>query len=219
MSLEEQIISQYSKRNINSNLYAGGPYVDHVQKEIIETIGAFLNKEFKEFENLSLLEIGAGNGTNAEMFLNLGFKIQNICFNELLTERILAIKSNYPNNTVFEGNAIEIDIDKKFDIIFQSTVFTSILNQVDREKLAEKMLNLLKPNGIILWYDFIYNNPKNKDVRKVDVKELKILFNKSSNIYYKKITLAPPIGRQVKMFYKLFNVPLLRSHILAIIKK
>ncbi len=219
MSLEEQIISQYSKRNINSNLYAGGPYVDHVQKEIIETIGAFLNKEFKEFENLSLLEIGAGNGTNAEMFLNLGFKIQNICFNELLTERILAIKSNYPNNTVFEGNAIEIDIDKKFDIIFQSTVFTSILNQVDRKKLAEKMLNLLKPNGIILWYDFIYNNPKNKDVRKVDVKELKILFNKSSNIYYKKITLAPPIGRQVKMFYKLFNVPLLRSHILAIIKK
>lgn len=219
MSLEEQIINQYRKRNVKSNLYAGGYYVDHVQKEIIENISTIFNKEFNEFENLSLLEIGAGNGTNAEIFLNLGFKIQNISFNELLTERILAIKSNYPKNNVFEGNAIEIDIDKKFDIIFQSTVFTSILNQVDREKLAEKMLSLLKPNGIILWYDFIYNNPKNKDVRKVDVKELKILFAKSSNIYYKKITLAPPIGRQVKMFYKLFNVPFLRSHILAIIKK
>jgi phospholipid N-methyltransferase len=219
MSLDEQIINQYSKRSVNSNLYAGGYYVDHVQKEIKENISKVLNKEFKEFGNLSLLEIGAGNGTNAEIFLNLGFKIENIFFNELLPERIVAIKSNYPNNTIFEGNAIEIDINQKFDIVFQSTVFTSILNKVDREKLTEKMLSLLKPNGIILWYDFIYNNPKNKDVRKVDVKELKLLFAKSSSIYYKKITLAPPIGRKVKKFYKLFNIPFLRSHILAIIKK
>ena len=79
------------------------------------------------------------------------FQIQNIYFNELLPERVLAIKSNYPNTIVFEGNAIEIDFDKKFDVIFQSTVFTSILSQADREKLAEKMLNLLNPNGIILW--------------------------------------------------------------------
>ena len=219
MSLEEQIINQYSKRHVKNNLYSGGYYVDHVQKEIKESIGAFLNEQFKAFENLILLEIGAGNGANAEIFINLGFKIQNICFNELLPERIAAIKSNYPSNTIFEGNAIEININKKFDVIFQSTVFTSILNKVDREKLAEKMLSLLNPNGIILWYDFIYNNPKNKDVRKVDVVELKLLFAKSSNIYCKKITLAPPIGRKVKKFYKLFNVPFLRSHILAIIKK
>jgi len=219
MSLEEQIINQYKKRDVNSKLYAGGHYVDNAQKEIAENISTFLNKEFNEFENLSLLEIGAGNGHNAKIFLNLGFKIQNICFNELLPERILTIKSNYPNSIIFEGNAIEIDINKKFDVVFQSTVFTSILNQVDREKLAEKMLNLLKPNGIILWYDFIYNNPKNEDVRKVNVRELKILFSKAGNVTYKKITLAPPIGRKVKKFYKLFNVPFLRSHILAIIKK
>lgn len=219
MSLEEQIINQYNKRNTDNNLYAGGQYVDNAQKEIVKNISALLKKEFNGFENLSLLEIGAGNGTNAEIFIHLGFKIQNIYFNELLPERILAIKSNYPNNSVFEGNAIGIDIDKKFDIIFQSTVFTSILNQLDREKLAEKMLDLLNPTGIILWYDFIYNNPKNRDVRKVDVKELKILFTKSSKIYFKKVTLAPPIGRKVKRFYKIFNISILRSHILAIIKK
>lgn len=219
MSLEEQIINQYAKRNIDTNLYAGGYYVDYSQKEIINNVSTFLNKEFNDFKKLSLLEIGAGNGTNVEIFLNLGFQIQNIYFNELLPERVLAIKSNYPNTIVFEGNAIEIDFDKKFDVIFQSTVFTSILSQASREKLAEKMLNLLNPNGIILWYDFIYNNPKNKDVRKVDVKELKKLFSKASKIYLKKITLAPPIGRKVKFLYKIFNIPILRSHILAIIKK
>ena len=219
MSLEEQIISQYSKRHGNSNLYAGGYYVDYVQNEIKENIETFLTREFKDFRNLTLLEIGAGNSSNAKIFINIGVNPKNICFNELLPERIEVIKAHFPDNTIFEGNASEINSDKKFDIIFQSTVFTSILNQADREKLAKKMLDLLNPNGIILWYDFIYNNPKNKDVRKVDVKELKLLFAKSSNIYYKKITLAPPIGRKVKKFYKLFNIPILRSHILAIIKK
>lgn len=219
MSLEEQIINQYGKRHVNNNLYAGGHYVDHVLVEINKNINAFLKKEFDNFQDLTLLEIGAGNSSNAKIFINMGVKPKNIYFNELLPERISVIKTHFPNNTVFEGNAIEIDFNKKFDIVFQSTVFTSILNQADREKLAKKMLSLLNPNGIILWYDFIYNNPKNKDVRKVDVKELKLLFENSSNIYYKKITLAPPIGRKVKKFYKLFNVPFLRSHILAIIKK
>lgn len=219
MSLENDIIDQYGKRSTSANLYSGGLYSEHVDKEIYECISDVLKKEFHDFTDLNVLEIGAGNGTNAEIFVNCGFNIQNIYFNELLPERIQAIKSNYPNNIIYEGNAIEIPINRKFDIIFQSTVFTSILNQVDREKLAEKMLNLLNPNGIILWYDFIYNNPKNKDVRKVTVKELKCLFFKSSNIYFQKITLAPPIGRRVGRLYKLFNVPFLRSHILAVIKK
>ncbi|MBC7695236.1 MAG: class I SAM-dependent methyltransferase [Burkholderiales bacterium] len=218
MSLEEQIINQYNKRKSES-LYSGGLYSEHVDKEIYECISGVLKSEFNDYRDLNVLEIGAGNGSNAEIFVNCGFQIQNIYFNELLPERINAIKSNYPNNTIFEGNAIEIPIDRKFDIIFQSTVFTSILNTVDRKLLAEKMLGLLNPGGIVLWYDFIYNNPKNKDVRKVDVKELKSLFSKSSGIYFKKITLAPPIGRKVGRFYKLFNVPFLRSHILAVIKK
>lgn len=219
MNLEEQIINQYSKRNNKDDLYSGGYYVENVKKEINYTIANFIKKEFNELNNLTLLEIGAGNGSNAKMFLDLGFEIKNIYFNELLPERIQAIKTNYPDNIIFEGNAIEIPINKKFDIIFQSTVFTSILNQKDREKLSAKMLELLNPNGIILWYDFIYNNPKNEHVKKVNVNELKLLFSTAKKIYYNKITLAPPIGRKIGPLYKIFNIPVLRSHILAVIKK
>ena len=103
--------------------------------------------------------------------------------------------------------------------MFQSTVFSSILNQSDRVNLANRLWSLLKPGGVILWYDFIYNNPKNKDVRKVTKKELKKLFYEASLFDLKKITLAPPVGRKVKRFYKLFNVSILRSHILVLIKK
>ncbi len=218
MSLEKEIRDNYKRRSASENLYTDGYYVHYVKAEIDETISEYLKKEFKGFGNLKVLEIGAGQGSNAKIFLDNGFKIENLYFNELLPERILAIRTSYPNNTIYEGNAIEIPIDDQFDIVFQSTVFTSILHEDDRKKLASRMLGLLKPGGIILWYDFIYNNPKNQDVRKVSVDDLKSLFKEASEIYYKKITLAPPIGRRVGYFYKLFNVPLLRSHILAVVK-
>lgn len=219
MSLEREIIDNYSKRSAKDSLYNDGYYVKSVRNEIAENISHYLKKEFASVENLKVLEIGAGQGLNAQLFLANGFKMENLYFNELLPERILAIKAMYPNNTVYEGNAIEIPINARFDIVFQSTVFTSILDQSDREKLAEKMLGLLNPGGIILWYDFIYNNPKNADVRKVSTEELKQLFKNARGVSYKKITLAPPIGRRIGCFYKLFNIPLLRSHILAVIKK
>ena len=219
MSLSEEINSQYNKRKNKENLYQGGFYVEHVQEEIKKNINIQLKKCFTNFNDLTLLEIGAGNGTNAYIFESFGFTRSNIYFNELLKERIQAIKVNFPENKVYEGDAITIPIDKTFDVIFQSTVFSSILNQSDRIKLANRMWNLLKPGGIILWYDFIYNNPKNKDVRKITEKELKYLFPNYSFCDVKKITLAPPIGRKIGRFYKLFNFPILRSHILVVLKK
>lgn len=219
MSLSEEINSQYSKRKNKENLYQGGFYVEHVQEEIKKNLNLQLKKCFDNLSNLTLLEIGAGNGTNAYLFESLGFKRSNISFNELLKERIQAIKVNFPENKVYEGDAIEIPIDEKFDVIFQSVVFSSILNQSDRIKLANRMWSLLKPGGTILWYDFIYNNPKNKDVRKITEKELKQLFPNYSYCDVKKITLAPPIGRKTGRFYKLFNFPILRSHILVVLKK
>ena len=219
MSLSDQINLQYNKRKGKERLYQGGYYVDNVRAELKKTIHHQLKKHYSEYNELTLLEIGAGNGANAHIFESLGFKMSNIYFNELIEERIKAIKLNFPDNVVYEGDAIIAPIDKKFDVVFQSTVFSSILNQSDRVNLANRMWSLLKPGGIILWYDFIYNNPKNKDVRKVTEKELKELFPDFSLFDVKKITLAPPIGRKVGRFYKLFNLPILRSHILVVIKK
>ena len=153
------------------------------------------------------------------MFEEMGLKLENISFNELLNERVENIRSNFPNNKLYAGDAIHIHFPEKFDIVFQSTVFTSVLKEEDRKKLADKMWGLLNPNGIILWYDFIYNNPKNPDVRKVTIAETRGLFSRSSRSTIKKITLAPPIGRKVGKFYHLFNVSFLRTHILAVFQK
>jgi hypothetical protein len=49
----------------------------------------------------------------------------------------------------------------------QFTVFTSILDKDMKRNIAAEMLRVLKPKGVIIWYDYFVNNPKNSDVRGV----------------------------------------------------
>lgn len=214
MTLQNKIIEQYSKRNHKDKLYSG-TYSDLAEIEKDGKSKKLLNVYLGNLSDKTILEIGAGHGGNIPMLLSSGFKMENIFVNELLPERIENIKRNYPGVKLFEGDALQIDFPFKFDCVYQSTVFTSILNKEDRSTLACKMWDLVKPGGIILWYDFIYNNPKNPDVRKVSIKEVKVLFKNAVKSQIHRVTLAPPIGRKVGKLYPLFNFPFLRSHILA----
>jgi hypothetical protein len=66
---------------------------------------------------------------------------------------------------ILVGDAAEINLDQgPFDVVYQSTVFTSILDDDFQQKLADRMWALVKPGGGVLWYDFIYSNPRNPDV-------------------------------------------------------
>lgn len=75
----------------------------------------------------------------------------------------------------------------------------------------------------MLWYDFIYNNPRNPDVRGVPLDRIRQLFPQG-RLKYWRLTLAPPINRVVTCvhpsLYALFNaVPALRTHVLGWIQK
>ena len=56
------------------------------------------------------------------------------------------------------------------------------------------MLRVLKKEGIILWYDFSYDNPKNPDVKGIKKEEIINLFP-NCKFTFNKVTLAPPIVR------------------------
>jgi len=113
--------------------------------------------------------------------------------------------------------------DDSFDVVLQSTVFSSILDDDFQKKLADKIWSLAKPEGGILWYDFIFDNPKNSDVRGVPVRRIRKLFP-NAKIKVWRLTLAPPLSRLLTKvhpsLYTLFNMlPILRTHVLCWIKK
>jgi len=150
-----------------------------------------------------------------------GFEWSNIYANELLDDRVAILNKNIPNANIYSGDALALKFENSFDVVFQSTVFTSILDFDFKKRLSQKMWNMTKENGLILWYDFKYNNPSNKDVKGVNKREIMELFPDAKKIIFHNVTLAPPIGRRVGKFYNLVNLlfPFLRTHIIAEIYK
>jgi len=221
----QKIVNQYERRKNDEKVrrHSENFYFNHYaqsERELIYT--EIIKKHFSSPDSIKLLEIGAGTGGNIFIFKRIGFKWENIYANELLPDRFEVLKNTFPEIKTYEGDACDIEFNKEnsFDIVFQSTVFTSILDFDFKLKLANKMWSLLNPGGIILWYDFAFDNPHNKDVKGIKKSEIAKLFSKSKRITFHKTTLAPPIGRRVKNLYPFFNIfPFLRTHLIAEIEK
>jgi hypothetical protein len=89
----------------------------------------FLSSHFKNLSDKTFFEIGAGIGGNLNFFNQLGIKWENIYANELLEDRFKVLSEHYPQAHLISGDAGKIkEFDGFFDIVFQSTVFTSILD-------------------------------------------------------------------------------------------
>lgn len=174
---------------------------------------------------LKLVEVGCGSGGNLLELLRMGFSSENLVGNELLPERAALARKNLPMACdVKEGDATQLGFeDGSFGIVYQSVVFSSLLDDQFQQRLADEMWRWVRPGGGVLWYDFVYNNPSNRDVRGVPLKRVRELFP-AGELNYHWTTLAPPISRRVTRIhpglYGLFNaLPFLRTHILCFIKK
>jgi SAM-dependent methyltransferase len=176
-------------------------------------------------ENKRVLEVGCGNGSNLLDLMRLGFAPKNLVGNELLPERSEQARRMLPAAvTLLAGDAMQLDLSPgSFDVVMQSTVFSSLLDDEFQAKLAQGMWRWARSGGGVLWYDFVYDNPSNPDVRGVPVARVRTLFPEG-RLWQWRLTLAPPIARRVTALhphlYGLFNsLPFLRTHRLCWIQK
>ena len=147
-------------------------------------------------EQWSILEFGCGTGFWLRQFVQWGadpFRLHGV---DLLPHRIEAARHLSPEGIHFSvANAIDIDYPAaSFDLVFHTTLFTSVLDADVRRRIASEMMRVLKPGGLILWYDFHVNNPRNPDVRAISAAEIRQLFPRC-RVRLKKTTLLPPLVR------------------------
>lgn len=176
-------------------------------------------------DDTSILEVGCGAGDNLLDLIRMGASPANLVGNDLIEKRLLVARDRLPRSVrLLQGDAVQLELPEVFfDIVYQSTVFSSILDDDMQVALAKKMWSLVKPGGGIIWYDFAYNNPHNPDVRGVPIGRIKELFPFAKSQFYR-VTLAPPIARRLVQLsphlYALFNFfPFLRTHVLCYLEK
>jgi len=176
-------------------------------------------------ENANVLEIGCGTGYWLREFVRWGARPGNITGIDLLPERIAEATNLCPAGITLRcQNAAQLDYSTgAFDLVFQSTVFTSILNENMKAQIAREMLRVLSPGGTILWYDFTVNNPWNADVRGIPRRKIARLFP-GCRFEFQRLTLAPPIGRRIArastlLYRALSALKIFDTHCLATIHR
>jgi SAM-dependent methyltransferase len=170
-----------------------------------------------------IVDIGCGNGALLGDLVRLGADPGRCAGIDLLPERIETARARQPQMSFSCGDASSLPFaDASFDVALQFTLMSSILDPAIRRAIAAETIRVLRPGGVIIWYDFIWN-PLNRDVRGVGLRRLHMLYP-GCRIDARRVTLAPPLTRvcagiSPRLCGALEAVPLLRSHLLAALRR
>jgi len=188
----------------------------------------FVGIGWQDLASVRLLEVGCGTGANLMDFVRLGIGPDHLQGIELLPSSVEQARRALPSSVrILLGDAASsaaFDIPgASQDVVYQGTVFSSLLDDEFQQRLADAMWQWVKPGGGVMWYDFTMNNPRNPDVRGVPLARIRRLFPQG-RLRVRRLTLAPPLARVVTRvhpsLYTAFNsCPWLRTHVLAWIEK
>lgn len=186
-------------------------------------LSALRRHRVTSLDSLRILDIGCGSGEMLADFARYGGTRSLMCGIDLLDERVRRAQQRNPQAAIMVGNAATLPYDDaSFDVALQFTLMSSVLDMDMRRQIALEALRVLRPSGMVVWYDFIWN-PMNRDVRGVGLSEVRRLYT-GCDLDPRRVTLAPPLLRGIApvsltLCRLLEAIPLLRSHYLIIIQR
>ena len=221
MSELDQIAQRYARRDTGDRYSLLRPEVWQMWQERQRALLRLLARRPGTPAGWRATEVGCGAGGNLLDLLRLGLQPAHLTGIELLPERLAAARAALPESVrLLAGDAASANVaPASQDLVLQSTVFSSILDDALQQRVADAMWRWLKPGGAIVWYDFTLDNPRNPDVRGVPLARVRELFPQGQ-FTVRRVTLAPPLARALPAAYSLLNlVPWLRTHRLVLIAK
>ena len=222
----QSVAERYARRHAGDRYSLLRPDVWHtVQERQRAMLRLFAELGWRDLSRCRAVEVGCGHGANLLELLRLGFLPEHLAGAELLPERIAQARRVLPDAlALWQGDASKWPMAPgSQQLVLQSTVFSSLLDDAFQHTLADAMWSWVAPGGGVLWYDFTVDNPRNADVRGVPLARVRALFPQARCRHWR-VTLAPPIARAVcrvhPSLYPVLNlVPALRTHVLVWLEK
>jgi len=172
----------------------------------------------------SFLDVGSGSGAELAWFRELGAQESRLVGIDLLPERVEAARLAFPGLEFHAGNAEHLPFpDGAFDLVLAYTVFSSILDAEMAANVGSEIVRVMATGGGLLWYDFRYDSPSNRNVRGVSESRVRQLFPSLRGGLHR-VTLLPPLARRLGpltpiAYPTLSAVPSMRSHLLGLLLK
>lgn len=196
--------------------------IQELERDILAALKA---RDLSLLHDKRILEIGCGQGRWLREFIKWGAQPDHVTGIDVLCDSVSLARQVCPQGVqILCGNAARLSFsDASFDLVFQFTVFSSILDRTVKEMIAREMLRVLKQGGLIFWYDFFLNNPSNPNVRGIQKREITHLFP-DCRISLHRVSLAPPLSRLLAPYtwlgcYALERIRLFNTHYLGIIHR
>ena len=204
---------------------ASRPGVRYLRRRRDQEIRRLLaGKCITDLSSVQILDLGCGRGSELAEWARRGAIPGRLAGVDLLEPFIRDAVGTIPGATIAVSTADQLPFaDATFDIVEQSMLFSSILDDELRVQVAVEALRVLKPGGFLLWYDFCIGNPRNADLRAISQAEIEQLFP-GCRIDLRRVTLLPPLSRALgSLAFSLGRVlemlPPLRSHYLGSIQR
>ena len=228
MSEANRIKDAYRRRDAEGKSALYSPFVEsallgiHTAERAMIT--ALKRQGIDTLSGQRILDVGCGTGRNLQRLVDLGAEpglLSGVDLREDVIERGVGLN---PGLHLRVANAEELPFgDDSFDLVTQYTVFTSILDAGMKSRVAAEMLRVLRPGGLIIWFDFRYRNPRNSDVRGIGRSEIGRLFPQC-DVSLRRVVLAPPLARRITplsyaLAAALSAIPWLCTHDMGTIKK
>lgn len=215
----------YARRAATPYAWHSPSHIYIIQERERATLRLLRDTGFHRLAEHRILDVGCGRGYWVRQLLQWGADPRRMAGIDLLPDRVSdAIRLGPPEAGWFLGSGVAMPFaDGAFDLVLQSTVFSSVLEPGLRLQIAREMQRVTAPGGGILWYDFTYDNPRNPDVTGIPRSEIRRLFPGWS-LLLRRVTLAPPLARAIPapllgLCYPLLSaIPLLRTHYLGLLR-
>ena len=225
----DRIRAEYARRQRDPRLHGRYTFFDRgnlfaIQERERALLALLRRMGFEIFDELDVLDVGCGAGGWLGDLIRYGAPPARLHGCDLFPDRLNQARHRLPSAASLicaDGGNLPYPA-QRFDLVSQFTVFTSILDDDLRRRVAAEMWRVLRVGGAVLWYDFRFQG-RNPAVRAIHPREVRALFPQGT-FTQRRVTLAPPIARRLAAWSwlgceALARIRWLRTHDLILIRK